>query len=158
MGSDYQQPHWRVALISGTLIIFLLWCVLRKETEIDQYIEAVLEGKEYEPQAPPSEQEKPWPEPYAWVPEKILDSCSAGCLKMLVRRWWGETLEDGVSSTYCAAKDTWPSWKKRSEFFFRQKALYPEYAIHLNSLTPFCSNIPNIVQVSPEFCQLLYAR
>uniref|UniRef100_A0ACB8F0E6 Uncharacterized protein n=1 Tax=Sphaerodactylus townsendi TaxID=933632 RepID=A0ACB8F0E6_9SAUR len=61
MGSDYQQPGWRVALISLTMIVFLLWCALRPETEIDRFLEEVLEGKFREPesQAPPPEQEKP---------------------------------------------------------------------------------------------------
>ncbi|XP_077162595.1 pseudouridylate synthase TRUB2, mitochondrial isoform X2 [Paroedura picta] len=61
MGSDYQQPGWRVALISLSLIALLLWCVLREETEIDQHLYAALGEKPQGsgPQAPPSKQEEP---------------------------------------------------------------------------------------------------
>ncbi|KAL8174685.1 UNVERIFIED_CONTAM: hypothetical protein K2H54_051337 [Gekko kuhli] len=61
MGSDYQQPEWRVWLISLSLLGLLLWCALRPETETDRYIEAALEGKleEFEAPATPSEQKKP---------------------------------------------------------------------------------------------------
>ncbi|XP_061460264.1 pseudouridylate synthase TRUB2, mitochondrial isoform X2 [Rhineura floridana] len=61
MGSDYQQPVWRVALISLTAMLFLLWCALRPETDIDRLIEASLqEGlPEQKSQTPPSDQEKP---------------------------------------------------------------------------------------------------
>lgn len=60
MGSDYEQPLWRVVLICGSTLLFLAWCWLRPETEIDRYIEAVMDGKleEYESQKTPSEQEK----------------------------------------------------------------------------------------------------
>ncbi|KAJ6654582.1 hypothetical protein lerEdw1_006735 [Lerista edwardsae] len=61
MGSDYQQPTWRVALLSMLGMALLLWCVLRPETEIDKLLEAASRGdfQESEPQAPPGGQEKP---------------------------------------------------------------------------------------------------
>ncbi|XP_060613158.2 pseudouridylate synthase TRUB2, mitochondrial isoform X2 [Anolis sagrei] len=61
MGSDHQQPLWRVALVSLTLTSILLWCVLRSETEVDQLLEAGMEedAAEQEPQPPLSGQEKP---------------------------------------------------------------------------------------------------
>lgn len=61
MGSDYQQPTWRVVLISSLGIALLLWCVLRQPTEIDEILEAALRGdfQKAEPQAPPDGQEKP---------------------------------------------------------------------------------------------------
>ncbi|XP_053138409.1 pseudouridylate synthase TRUB2, mitochondrial isoform X2 [Hemicordylus capensis] len=62
MGSDYAQPLWRVMLISFLSICFLLWCVLRPETETDHLLEAAMQGdfREPEPQEPPPPgQEKP---------------------------------------------------------------------------------------------------
>ncbi|XP_060106730.1 pseudouridylate synthase TRUB2, mitochondrial isoform X2 [Heteronotia binoei] len=61
MGSDHQQPQWKVVLVCLSTITILLWCILREETEIDRIIEAALEGKlqESEPQDSASKQEKP---------------------------------------------------------------------------------------------------
>ncbi|XP_054853637.1 pseudouridylate synthase TRUB2, mitochondrial isoform X2 [Eublepharis macularius] len=64
MGSDYEQPFWRAMLISLTIMAFLLWCVLRPETEIDRILDGTLQLSETqpspsEPQPSPSEQEKP---------------------------------------------------------------------------------------------------
>ncbi|XP_066466817.1 pseudouridylate synthase TRUB2, mitochondrial isoform X2 [Tiliqua scincoides] len=61
MGSDYQQPVWRVMLLSFLGIALLLWCVLRPQTEIDQLLETALQGdfQEAEPQVTPDGQEKP---------------------------------------------------------------------------------------------------
>nr|XP_008121049.1 PREDICTED: probable tRNA pseudouridine synthase 2 isoform X2 [Anolis carolinensis] len=61
MGSDHQQPLWRVALLSLTLAGILLWCVLRPETEVDQLLQAAMKGDaaEREPQSPLSEQKRP---------------------------------------------------------------------------------------------------
>lgn len=59
MGSDYQQPLWRVMLISLMGTGILLWCVLRPKTEVDRLLEAAVQGDFQEPQTPPSGQEKP---------------------------------------------------------------------------------------------------
>lgn len=39
MGSQHQRPWWKVFPISLFAISFLLWCVLRKETDIDTKLE-----------------------------------------------------------------------------------------------------------------------
>ncbi|XP_063000654.1 pseudouridylate synthase TRUB2, mitochondrial isoform X2 [Elgaria multicarinata webbii] len=61
MGSDQQQPLWRAVLISLSGIVFLLWCVLRPETDLDRSLRAALEedAPTQEPQATPPGQEKP---------------------------------------------------------------------------------------------------
>lgn len=39
LGSTYQRPWWKVIPISIIGVGFLLWCVFRKETEIDETLE-----------------------------------------------------------------------------------------------------------------------
>uniref|UniRef100_A0A146SCY7 Ubiquinol-cytochrome c reductase complex assembly factor 4 n=1 Tax=Fundulus heteroclitus TaxID=8078 RepID=A0A146SCY7_FUNHE len=39
MGSQHQRPWWKVVPISLGLAGFLLWCALRKETDIDAQLE-----------------------------------------------------------------------------------------------------------------------
>ncbi|KAM3592023.1 uncharacterized protein V6R79_011716 [Siganus canaliculatus] len=39
MGSQFQRPWWKVLPVSLFTISFLLWCALRKETEIDGKLE-----------------------------------------------------------------------------------------------------------------------
>ncbi|MBN3306389.1 CSMT1 protein, partial [Amia calva] len=43
-GSEYQRPWWKVLPISAICITFLLWCIFRKESDID----AQLDRKLYE--------------------------------------------------------------------------------------------------------------
>uniref|UniRef100_A0A671WJM5 Ubiquinol-cytochrome c reductase complex assembly factor 4 n=1 Tax=Sparus aurata TaxID=8175 RepID=A0A671WJM5_SPAAU len=45
MGSQYQRPWWKVLPVSLFGMIFLLWCALRKESDIDSKLEENL----YEP-------------------------------------------------------------------------------------------------------------
>ncbi|KAH0615565.1 hypothetical protein JD844_005006 [Phrynosoma platyrhinos] len=61
MGSDQQQPLWRVVLLSLTLTAILLWCALRPETEVDRFLETIMEENTPDQEAKPplSEQEKP---------------------------------------------------------------------------------------------------
>ncbi|XP_059509988.1 ubiquinol-cytochrome-c reductase complex assembly factor 4 [Stegostoma tigrinum] len=42
MGSDYQNPWWKVLPLSLAGIAFLLWCFLREETEVDEILERTL--------------------------------------------------------------------------------------------------------------------
>ncbi|XP_020378561.1 protein CCSMST1 isoform X2 [Rhincodon typus] len=42
MGSDYQNPWWKVLPLSLAGIAFLLWCFLREETEVDEILEHTL--------------------------------------------------------------------------------------------------------------------
>ncbi|XP_061564032.1 ubiquinol-cytochrome-c reductase complex assembly factor 4 [Cololabis saira] len=42
MGSQYQRPWWKVVPISVVFTGFLLWCVLRGETDIDTQLEKQL--------------------------------------------------------------------------------------------------------------------
>ena len=42
MGSQYERPWWKVLPISLVLTGFLLWCVLREETDIDAQLEKQL--------------------------------------------------------------------------------------------------------------------
>ncbi|XP_067912207.1 protein CCSMST1-like [Heterodontus francisci] len=42
LGSDYQNPWWKVLPLSLAGIAFLLWCFLRKESEIDKVLERTL--------------------------------------------------------------------------------------------------------------------
>ncbi|XP_047233246.1 protein CCSMST1 [Girardinichthys multiradiatus] len=35
MGSQHQRPWWKVLPISLTFTAFLLWCAMRKETDVD---------------------------------------------------------------------------------------------------------------------------
>ncbi|KAK7123376.1 hypothetical protein R3I93_021710 [Phoxinus phoxinus] len=39
LGSNYQRPWWKVVPISLFGVGFLLWCVFRKETEVDESLE-----------------------------------------------------------------------------------------------------------------------
>ncbi|XP_051969857.1 protein ccsmst1 [Xyrauchen texanus] len=39
LGSNYQRPWWKVLPISIFGLGFLLWCIFRKETEIDESLE-----------------------------------------------------------------------------------------------------------------------
>nr|XP_021326074.1 protein CCSMST1 isoform X2 [Danio rerio] len=39
MGSNFQRPWWKVLPISLLGVGILLWCVFRKETEVDQTLE-----------------------------------------------------------------------------------------------------------------------
>ncbi|XP_056306672.1 ubiquinol-cytochrome-c reductase complex assembly factor 4 [Danio aesculapii] len=39
MGSNFQRPWWKVLPVSLLGVGFLLWCVFRKETELDQTLE-----------------------------------------------------------------------------------------------------------------------
>ncbi|XP_030255280.1 ubiquinol-cytochrome c reductase complex assembly factor 4 isoform X2 [Sparus aurata] len=39
MGSQYQRPWWKVLPVSLFGMIFLLWCALRKESDIDSKLE-----------------------------------------------------------------------------------------------------------------------
>ncbi|KAM4525738.1 ubiquinol-cytochrome c reductase complex assembly factor 4 [Fundulus diaphanus] len=39
MGSQHQRPWWKVVPISLVLAGFLLWCALRKETDVDAQLE-----------------------------------------------------------------------------------------------------------------------
>uniref|UniRef100_A0A8D2LV89 Uncharacterized protein n=1 Tax=Varanus komodoensis TaxID=61221 RepID=A0A8D2LV89_VARKO len=61
MGSDHQQPLWRSMLVSVLVAVFLLWCVLRPETEIDRILESTIQegALAQETAAPPPGQEKP---------------------------------------------------------------------------------------------------
>ncbi|XP_073345910.1 ubiquinol-cytochrome c reductase complex assembly factor 4 isoform X2 [Pagrus major] len=56
MGSQYQKPWWKVLPVSVFGISFLLWCALRRESDID----ATLETHLYErlPGLLPDEEEK----------------------------------------------------------------------------------------------------
>lgn len=56
MGSDQRQPVWRAMLISLVMVLILLWCYLRPETEADQRAEEFLEYLRNYPlqQVPPS--------------------------------------------------------------------------------------------------------
>lgn len=42
LGSSYERPWWKVLPISVIGIGFLLWCLFRKESEIDKMLEAQL--------------------------------------------------------------------------------------------------------------------
>ncbi|XP_035001035.1 protein CCSMST1 [Hippoglossus stenolepis] len=42
LGSQYERPWWKVLPISLVLTGFLLWCVLREETDIDVQLEKQL--------------------------------------------------------------------------------------------------------------------
>ena len=42
MGSQHQRPWWKVVPISLFGTAFLLWCVLREETELDKQLEKQL--------------------------------------------------------------------------------------------------------------------
>ncbi|XP_061120708.1 ubiquinol-cytochrome c reductase complex assembly factor 4 [Syngnathus typhle] len=42
MGSQYQRPWWKVLPISVIGIGFLLWCVMREESDIDTQLEKEL--------------------------------------------------------------------------------------------------------------------
>ncbi|XP_041829912.1 protein CCSMST1 [Melanotaenia boesemani] len=42
MGSHYERPLWKVLPISLVCTAFLLWCVLREETDIDAQLEKQL--------------------------------------------------------------------------------------------------------------------
>ncbi|XP_077358372.1 ubiquinol-cytochrome c reductase complex assembly factor 4 [Festucalex cinctus] len=42
LGSEHQRPWWKVFPISAILVAFLLWCVMREETEIDALLETEL--------------------------------------------------------------------------------------------------------------------
>lgn len=39
LGSQYERPWWKVLPISLIATAFLLWCILRKETDIDVQLE-----------------------------------------------------------------------------------------------------------------------
>ncbi|KAM3825424.1 pseudouridylate synthase TRUB2, mitochondrial isoform 2-T2 [Vipera latastei] len=56
MGSDQRQPAWRALLITLVMVLILLWCYLRPETEADQRAEEFLEYLRNYPlqQVPPS--------------------------------------------------------------------------------------------------------
>ncbi|XP_013931824.1 PREDICTED: protein CCSMST1 [Thamnophis sirtalis] len=53
MGSDQQQPLWRAMLISLSIALLLLWCVLRPETEVDRQAEEFLQRLQIIPQQEP---------------------------------------------------------------------------------------------------------
>ncbi|XP_067100607.1 protein CCSMST1-like [Osmerus mordax] len=55
LGSRYERPWWRVIPISIGCIAFLLWCVLRGETDIDEQLERHL--NEHMPGLIPEEDE-----------------------------------------------------------------------------------------------------
>nr|XP_020649013.1 probable tRNA pseudouridine synthase 2 isoform X2 [Pogona vitticeps] len=57
MGSDHEQPVWRGVLIGIICMAFVLWCMFRSPTELDQKLEELLMGKELEDFPP--KQEKP---------------------------------------------------------------------------------------------------
>ncbi|KAL2078269.1 hypothetical protein ACEWY4_025954 [Coilia grayii] len=42
LGSSYQRPWWRVLPLSLMGVAFLLWCVFRSESEVDQILEKEL--------------------------------------------------------------------------------------------------------------------
>ncbi|KAM4715253.1 ubiquinol-cytochrome c reductase complex assembly factor 4 [Anableps anableps] len=42
MGSQYERPWWKVLPVSLGFAAFLLWCVLRKETDVDAQLEKQL--------------------------------------------------------------------------------------------------------------------
>ncbi|XP_072337330.1 ubiquinol-cytochrome c reductase complex assembly factor 4 isoform X1 [Scyliorhinus torazame] len=42
LGSNYQKPWWKVLPLSLAGIAFLIWCFLRKETEIDSTLDQTL--------------------------------------------------------------------------------------------------------------------
>lgn len=42
MGSRFQKPWWKVLPLSVLAIGFLLWCILREESDIDQALEKKL--------------------------------------------------------------------------------------------------------------------
>ncbi|XP_062330844.1 ubiquinol-cytochrome-c reductase complex assembly factor 4 [Osmerus eperlanus] len=55
LGSRYERPWWRVIPISIGCVAFLLWCVLRGETDIDEQLERHL--NEHMPGLIPEEDE-----------------------------------------------------------------------------------------------------
>nr|XP_006010232.1 PREDICTED: protein CCSMST1 [Latimeria chalumnae] len=42
LGSDHKKPWWKVLPVSFLGIGFLIWCIFRKETEIDEQLEKSL--------------------------------------------------------------------------------------------------------------------
>ncbi|XP_055038009.2 ubiquinol-cytochrome c reductase complex assembly factor 4 [Misgurnus anguillicaudatus] len=55
LGSTFQRPWWKVLPISVIGVGFLLWCVLRKETDIDETLEKNL--YEHLPELLPDEED-----------------------------------------------------------------------------------------------------
>ncbi|KAJ8364140.1 hypothetical protein SKAU_G00129710 [Synaphobranchus kaupii] len=43
LGSTHERPWWKVLPLSLFGVCFLLWCVLRKESEVDQQLEKQLD-------------------------------------------------------------------------------------------------------------------
>nr|XP_057917189.1 ubiquinol-cytochrome-c reductase complex assembly factor 4 [Doryrhamphus excisus] len=39
MGSHYEQPWWKVLPLSVAVVIFLLWCAMRDESDVDKQLE-----------------------------------------------------------------------------------------------------------------------
>ncbi|XP_005803339.1 protein CCSMST1 [Xiphophorus maculatus] len=42
LGSQHERPWWKVVPVSLTIIAFLLWCVMRPETDVDTQLEKQL--------------------------------------------------------------------------------------------------------------------
>lgn len=59
LGKKHQRPWWRVLPISLSLMILLLWCVVREETGTDSWLKQVLEEEEPEPSDPSEEPATP---------------------------------------------------------------------------------------------------
>lgn len=49
LGSEQQQPWWRVLPFSLALLLLLGWCFLREETSTDSWLRQILEEEEPEP-------------------------------------------------------------------------------------------------------------
>lgn len=42
LGSSYERPWWKVVPISVFGVVFMLWCILRRETNVDEQLEKQL--------------------------------------------------------------------------------------------------------------------
>lgn len=63
LGKQQQRPWWKVLPLALTLVALVIWCYQREESNTDQWLRQVLEGKdeedEEEPGGPPEELEAP---------------------------------------------------------------------------------------------------